>query len=108
MSPRLIARWQARRRDAVEAVRAALADGTLAAESGADEACERIARLLHKLAGSAGMFGEAALGENAAALERALASQQPPDTREALARELLEQADGAANGQSSKAGHAAG
>jgi len=108
MSPRLIARWQARRRDAVEAVRAALADGTLAAESGADEACERIARLLHKLAGSAGMFGEAALGENAAALERALASQQPPDTREALARELLEQADGAADGQSSKAGHAAG
>jgi len=108
MSPRLVARWQARRFEAVEAVRAALADGTLAASSGADEACERIMRLAHKLSGSAAMFGEAALGESAAALERALAARQAPDIREALARELLEQADAAAEAQSHKADRAAG
>ena len=70
LSPRLVARWEARRHEAVEAVRTALRDGTLAAPQAEARAAERLAMLLHKVAGTAGMFGEAALGEAAAALER--------------------------------------
>jgi HPt (histidine-containing phosphotransfer) domain-containing protein len=48
-----------------------------------------VALLLHKLAGTAAIFGEAALGDSAAALERALAMERNAETCVALARELL-------------------
>jgi HPt (histidine-containing phosphotransfer) domain-containing protein len=93
ISPRLVARWEARRHEAVEAVRAALRDGTLVAPRAAIGPADRLARLLHKLAGTAAMFGEAELGESASALERALAMEQEGGTCVILARELLALAD---------------
>lgn len=51
---------------------------------------EALARLLHKLAGTAAMFGEPALGEAAAALERALSRGAAEDhDLAARAREVL-------------------
>ena len=109
-SPRLLARWEARRHEAVEAVRAALRDGTLTAPRPASAAAsgEALALLLHKLAGTAGMFGEAALGESAAALERALAMEQAGEACVTLARELLALADRPAETGQRKIGDAAG
>lgn len=72
-SPQLMARWQERRGEALAAVEAALEAGWLAAPAQVRAGhAEALARLLHKLAGTAAMFGEQALGEAAAALERAL------------------------------------
>ncbi|MCZ8134947.1 MAG: ATP-binding protein [Porphyrobacter sp.] len=97
ISPRLVARWEVRRHEAVEAVRGALRDGTLAAPHAASGAAGEVARLLHKVAGTAAMFGEAELGESAAALERALATESTGEGADAtcvtLARELLALAD---------------
>ena len=91
-SPRLVARWQARRVEAVDAVLAALEAGWLAADRPPPEAAaQALARLLHKVAGTAAMFGEAALGEAAAALERALCTASDGTTRAALAHALLAQ-----------------
>ncbi|WP_181443518.1 ATP-binding protein [Porphyrobacter sp. YT40] len=76
-SPRLVARWQARRDEAVAAVRGALEAGWLLSSAHAAPPAARagdLARLLHKLAGTAALFGEPELGEAAAALERALTS----------------------------------
>ncbi|MDP4605141.1 MAG: response regulator, partial [Erythrobacter sp.] len=84
-SPRLVKRWHTRRREAVEAVRAALDDGALHTEP--------LAQVIHKLAGTAGMFGEPVLGECAAALERALERGDPPEHCRVLARQLLALAD---------------
>ncbi|MFN3864623.1 MAG: ATP-binding protein [Erythrobacter sp.] len=97
ISPRLVARWNARRHEAVEAVRSALRDGALMAPHRTTKTTGKVARLLHKLAGTAAMFGEAELGESAAALERALtregAGADPDASCVALARELLALAD---------------
>ena len=92
-SPSLIDRWAKRRREAIEAVRSALEDGSLGEEGGSPEQCEHVAKLVHKLAGTAAIFGEAELGDQAAALEHALRMRLPGDVREALAFELLSVAD---------------
>ncbi len=74
-SPQLVSRWQARRQEALAAVRAALGAGWLAGGDALPDAeAETLVRLLHKLAGTAALFGEAALGEAAGAFERALIS----------------------------------
>jgi hypothetical protein len=93
-SPRLVARWQARRRETVDAVRAGLGAGWLG-EAGAQAGQDRalLARLLHKLAGTAAMFGEPALGIAASALERALAGGADGARCDQLARALLAEAD---------------
>jgi PAS domain S-box-containing protein len=93
-SPRLVARWLERRREAVAAVRAALAAGWLDQPSGpppAEPAAE-LARMLHKLAGTAAMFGEPGLGTAAAELERALRSGASAAACAAGAQALLDQA----------------
>lgn len=95
-SPQLVARWEARRREAVEAVAAALREGALTQQSEvASTQIETLARLLHKLAGTAAMFGEPQLGEAASALERALKAARSAADRAALAQALLDQASGA-------------
>lgn len=92
-SPSLIKRWTKRRSEAVEAVRTALEGGNLSDEQGSPEECDELAKLVHKLAGTAAIFGEAELGDQAAALEHALRMGLPGDVREALAFELLSVAD---------------
>ncbi|MBU7578921.1 MAG: response regulator [Porphyrobacter sp.] len=101
-SPQLVARWQARRREALAAVAAGLKDGALAppdkaharaAAAGSKDA-DALARLLHKLAGTAAMFGEPALGIAAAALERALVTGEDAAVCTALAASLLAEAEG--------------
>jgi PAS domain S-box-containing protein len=89
ISPQLVARWQKRRREAVAAVRAALRDGTLANPRAARGASEKLARQLHKLAGTAASFGEAELGESAATLERALMKAWEGDSCVMLAQAFL-------------------
>ncbi|WP_394729989.1 ATP-binding protein [Altererythrobacter sp. GH1-8] len=86
-SPSLVKRWQIRRSETLAAVSAALRDEAL----GGAEA-DALARLVHTLAGTAGMFGEAKLGECAAALERALRTDTQLDDRRALAQRLLDTA----------------
>ena len=54
---------------------------------------DELARVLHKLAGTAAMFGEEALGTAAVELERALASQPGGAVCEALAQALLDRAE---------------
>ncbi|KEO89195.1 hypothetical protein EH31_14270 [Erythrobacter longus] len=92
-SPSLIKRWTKRRSEAVEAVRTALEEGNLSEKHGSPEDCDELAKLVHKLAGTAAIFGEAELGDQAAALEHALRMGLPGDVREALAFELLSVAD---------------
>ncbi|MBD2842844.1 ATP-binding protein [Erythrobacter rubeus] len=92
-SPELIERWQERRSEAVEAVRAAAAGGGLANGSMENDHRMELARIVHKLAGTAAMFGEPELGDQAAALERALRMARSGDVQEALAAELLTIAD---------------
>jgi signal transduction histidine kinase/CheY-like chemotaxis protein len=53
-----------------------------------DDSIEKLRSLLHKLAGSAGMFQEAELGEQAAELEDALEATSS-DERQRLVREVL-------------------
>ncbi|QZD96270.1 ATP-binding protein [Qipengyuania gelatinilytica] len=78
-------RWSERKGEAMEAVGSALRDNAL---EGAH--IEELARTVHKLAGSAGMFGEVELGEKAAALERALRASVETGVRRQLAQELLD------------------
>ncbi|WP_155647594.1 ATP-binding protein [Erythrobacter donghaensis] len=93
-SPRLVARWQARRLEAIAAVAARLADGSLAlAGARGDGGAGDLPRLLHKLAGTAAMFGEPALGLAAAALERALVTGEDAATCAALAQQLIAEAE---------------
>jgi len=93
-SPRLVARWHARRQEALAAVAAGLEDGSLTHDgSRGDAASGTLARLLHKLAGTAAMFGEPALGIAAAALERALVTGQDAKVCNALAASLLAEAE---------------
>ncbi len=91
-SPKLVVRWQARRREAVEAVEAALDSGSLAATAEPSDETEPLARLLHKLAGTAAMFGEPALGTAAGALERALTKRAGSAACIRLAQALLDAA----------------
>jgi PAS domain S-box-containing protein len=91
LSPALVARWQVRRRETLEAVRGALAEGMLD-DPGADDGEPRwgeLAQLVHKLAGSAAMFGEPELGAAAAALDRALTRSAKARQRTTLAQRLL-------------------
>jgi len=92
-SPELLDRWSERRSEAVEAVRLALEEGTLGQQDGDDEADQSLARLVHKLAGTAAIFGEPELGNHATAFERALRMNMSADVKEALAFELLSVAD---------------
>ncbi len=77
-------KWLKRRREALETVQHLVHKGPLAGEQ-----LEEIARVMHKLAGTAGMFGEAELGELAGALERAIKASVPNEVRVKLAEELL-------------------
>jgi CheY-like chemotaxis protein/HPt (histidine-containing phosphotransfer) domain-containing protein len=90
-SPGLVARWQQRRSETLEAVRAALTDGLLASGGVDDDvpALAALAELVHKLAGSAGMFGEPELGEAAAALDRALTRSENAGQRVTIAQRVL-------------------
>ena len=86
-SPEILKRWNERREEAICAVAAALSVDGL--EGGP---AEDLARTVHKLAGTAAMFGEVVLGEKAAALEQALRSGTAPAIRRQLAEELLQAA----------------
>lgn len=91
LSPALVERWQLRRQEALAAVEQALAEGLLV-DAGAEGVASQsapVALLVHKLAGSAGMFGEPELGEAAAALDQALRSDSTSEQRVALAKALL-------------------
>ena len=89
-SPRLVERWEARRSETLAAVRRALAEGWLGEAQSADPVRRgELAGLLHKLAGTAGLFDEPALGEAAGALERALTAGAPSSGSAALAEALL-------------------
>lgn len=99
-SPRLVARWHGRRQEMVDAVQVALDEGWLTAASAPPLGqCDSLTRLLHKVGGTAAMFGEAPLGEAAAALERALVTGAPGALRSNLVHALLNAAEKAgANG----------
>jgi PAS domain S-box-containing protein len=105
LSPGLVERWQVRRREALEAVRGAMKDGVL---EGSDPttatATASLAQLVHKLAGSAAMFGEPELGRSAAALDRALARPTGADQRLALAQALLAVAEASPEPAANSAG----
>ncbi len=96
LSPSLVERWHLRRAEALAAVRAALEEGALEDGAFEDSALEHgqtapaaLAQLVHKLAGSAAMFGEPELGEAAATLDRALAHAASAAHRTALAQALI-------------------
>ncbi len=97
-SPALLGRWNERRSEAVEAVRDALERGDLGAEQRSDEIFANLARLVHKLAGTAAIFGEAELGDKASVFERALREPFASELVESLAYDLLCVADDPADG----------
>ena len=84
-SPELVAKWLERRSEAIDAVRQAVDESLLSDE----EERDRIARLVHKLAGTAAMFDEEELGTQASKLERALKGDASADESETLAQDLL-------------------
>ncbi|QUL36839.1 ATP-binding protein [Erythrobacter sp. JK5] len=106
-SPELTRRWQERREAAIEAVRAALASGMLGSAAASATQRDELAATVHKLAGTAAMFGEPELGDQAAALERALRLDLGGDVREMLAGELLDRADDS-DGGTERLGEASG
>ena len=65
--PTLQERYKVRKLETIESVAAFARAGAFD-----DASLEEVADLLHKLAGTAGMFGEAELGEHARALEAGL------------------------------------
>jgi two-component system, sensor histidine kinase len=83
-SPGLQQRWITRRTQAIAALQSWLND-----RDNPDHDDEALATMLHKLAGTAALFGEADLGEKAAALEHAIRSGQGAEERAALVKELL-------------------
>ncbi|MCB2085005.1 MAG: MASE1 domain-containing protein [Sphingomonadaceae bacterium] len=85
VDPAMEQRWFERRREALESVDTALRSGMTEVEK-----LEPLARIVHKLAGTAGMFGEAELGERARTLEGALRDENTAaEERNRLAQELL-------------------
>ena len=80
----VLERWNERRSEALLAVTQALETDVLEGVH-----IEELARTVHKLAGTAGMFGEKELGDKAAALERALRSGVEREVRRQLAEELV-------------------
>jgi PAS domain S-box-containing protein len=84
LSPALWAKFAARKAELREAAEAFVAGG--GTDDGENEA---LRGLLHKFAGSAGLFGQAALGSQASALEDALEAA-PGDTRATLAADFLD------------------
>ncbi len=93
-SPALVKRWNNRRSEAIEAVRRALEQGVFeGGNASSQDGTDDLARLIHKLAGTAAIFGEPELGDKAAALERALRHGLQREVCEALAFELLSVAD---------------
>ncbi|MEL6226336.1 MAG: ATP-binding protein, partial [Pseudomonadota bacterium] len=99
-SPALLGRWLQRRSETIEAVREALETGALSRvaartddKSDPPEQRHLLARRMHKLAGTAAIFGETELGEQAARLELALKEEHSAQAAERLARELLAIAD---------------
>ncbi len=100
LSPQLVQRWLVRRGEAADAVRAALLNGALGegvldGEQDCAGDTADLARIIHKLAGTAALFGEPEMGQTAAALERALLRGGGRDTCRTLAQRLLALADGA-------------
>ncbi|XUU61136.1 ATP-binding protein [Erythrobacter sp. HA6-11] len=91
-SPSLVEKWKVRRRETLDAVSAALRNNALKGED-----AEALAKLVHTLAGTAGMFGEAKLGECASALERSLKSDAQFGERRSLAKQLLDAARSASS-----------
>jgi HPt (histidine-containing phosphotransfer) domain-containing protein len=85
-------------------VRSALEDGALGEETRSPGTHEDLARVVHKLAGTAAIFGEPELGDQAAAFENALRMKLPGDVREKLAFELLKLADDPADPADPSAG----
>ncbi len=83
-SPALLERWETRREETLEALRSALNLGGFDQEQKED-----VMRLLHKLAGTAAMFGEAELGDRAAMLEQALRGEFDPAVQLNLLRDVL-------------------
>ena len=79
-SPKLLERFVARKLDTARTL-----DELAALDLPSDEKLAEAVDLLHKLAGVAGMFGDAALGERARQLEDELSSC-PVDQRRAIAR----------------------
>ncbi|MBX7542054.1 ATP-binding protein [Qipengyuania sphaerica] len=86
-SPEMLERWSTRRSEAIDAVSKAVREDAFEGVR-----IEKLARTVHKLAGTAGIFGEDELGRKAAALERALRAGVESDVRRKLAKELLEAA----------------
>ncbi|WP_158298991.1 ATP-binding protein [Sphingomonas psychrotolerans] len=84
ISPALRERYEARKAELL-----ACAERIAADQSFDDESIAELRGLLHKLAGSAGMFKEAALGARAADLEDAL-EQCGPEERPTRVREVTE------------------
>lgn len=79
--------WRQRRAEAINAVAEAMRAGRLTGIEGSE-----LGKLVQKLAGSAGIFGEDELGSRASAFARALSSEVDEDVRFELAREFLEAA----------------
>jgi PAS domain S-box-containing protein len=79
ISPALQARFDARKAEVAEFAQGLAASGTIT-----DEEIQRLIDMLHKLAGSAGMFNEKSLGARAAELEEQLETASFHDRREIL------------------------
>lgn len=84
ISPVLLERWQERRAEAQIAINEAIPLERLDSDG-----LDALARTLHKLSGTAAMFGEDRLGELASLLEVALRTNTPPSHCEVLALELV-------------------
>ncbi|MEL7444955.1 MAG: ATP-binding protein [Pseudomonadota bacterium] len=84
LSPKLIAQWEERRSEMIDAIATALnRDGF---DCGKDVA---FVRLIHKLAGTAAVFGEPDLGTKAADLDLALRESRDIALQRSLAQDLL-------------------
>jgi CheY-like chemotaxis protein len=79
ISPALQARFDARKAEVAEFAQGLAASGTFT-----DEEIKRLIDMLHKLAGSAGMFNEKPLGARAAELEEQLETASSDDRREII------------------------
>lgn len=83
-NPALLEKWRERRSEAIKAVEALVREGGLEGVR-----LDEIGSLVHKLAGSAGMFEENELSEKAAALDWAIRTNAASDIRLRLAEDLL-------------------